>query len=79
MITKMIVTMTKKEKKEEALRLKAAIDARKPKPENSYLPTKEDLERANHQRYSKAKARSMKEAKIFRQAKDKHMDDYNKW
>jgi hypothetical protein len=71
--------MTKKEKKELALKIKAEIEAKKPKPEKTEIISKEQMERNNHVRYSRAKARTMKAAKIFREAKDKYMDDYNKW
>ena len=45
--------MTKKEKKEEALRLKAEIEARKPKPEKTEIISKEQMERNNRQSYRK--------------------------
>ena len=45
--------MTKKEKKEEALRLKAAIEGRKPKPEQTSIISKEQMEKNNRKRYAR--------------------------
>ena len=71
--------MTKKEKKELALKIKAEIEAKKPKPEKTGIISREQMERNNRVRYARGKAKTMKDAKILREAKDKYMDDYNKW
>ena len=49
----MIVIMTKKEKKEEALRLKAEIEAKKPQPEKPVGLSKEEEKKYNRTRYTR--------------------------
>ncbi|HYV95312.1 MAG TPA: hypothetical protein VE978_26285 [Chitinophagales bacterium] len=66
--------MTKKEKKELALQLKAEIDAKKPKPENTEIISKEKLKRGNEQRYANGKAKSMRAVKMYKQPNRNHWD-----
>jgi len=47
--------MTRKEKKEEALRLKAAIEAKKPKPEKPVGLSKEEQEKYNWKKYRRGR------------------------
>ena len=69
--------MTRKEKKEEALRLKKEIDDKKPKPEFNAM-TKEHMAANNHRRDLLTKARNRKGTKIFKEVNKNHWD-FEKW
>ncbi len=73
--------MTKKEKKELAMKLKAEIEAKKPKPEHEPMP-KEHMEQNNHRRQLLQKARSRKGGYLsgtkYKPPKKGHMD-FEKW
>ncbi len=66
--------MTKKEKKDLALQIKAEIEAKKPKPEPDPLPSKKNLEQNNDRRYRQGKAKQMKGVKQYRKPKENHFD-----
>ena len=65
--------MTRKDKKEEALRLKAEIEAKKPKPEKTEVISKELLEKGNRDRYKDRKARNSKKKTLGTKKQ------FNKW
>ncbi len=74
--------MTKKEKKELAMKLKAEIEAKKPKPEHEPM-SKERMEQNNHRRQLLQKARSRKggyylSGTKYKPPKNNHMD-FEKW
>ncbi len=73
--------MTKKEKKELAMKLKAEIEAKKPKPEHEPM-SKEHMEQNNHRRQLLQKARSRKGGYLsgtkYKPPENNHMD-FDKW
>ena len=71
--------MTKKEKKEMALQIKAEIEARKPKPAKKEIMTKEQMEKDNQRRRQQDKAKNRKGGKDQLGYKSyKHLD-FDKW
>jgi len=64
--------MTKKEKKEEALRLKSVIDSRKPKLEKPEIISDEQMRRNNQQRYKKR--RDSKDDEMYWQLRRRYRD-----
>lgn len=70
--------MTKKEKLEEAKRLKAAIDAKKPLPEKMF--TKENGEKNNRKRYATKRSAKGRVATLGKYKVSKHFDmGFDKW
>ena len=72
--------MTKKEKKDLALKIKAETEARKPKAEKPEIISKEQLEKNNHKRNLLQKARNRKHAKEAIGSKyPKQRDSWKEW
>lgn len=66
--------MTRKEKKELALKLKEEIKANSPQEQKSRLPSKKNLEENNRRRYAQAKAKTMSGVKRYRKSHNDHWD-----
>jgi hypothetical protein len=69
--------MTRKEKRDEAIKLKAAIENKKPKPEIKTLTEKQN-DANMRRRKSHDKAKNAKGSKIFKEI-DKSKWDFEKW